>query len=154
MKTISRKLTTLQLVCAVLVVAVLYTLMNVQLSRRMTENFMTHGDVVAAALAKSVEPALVSRDLTSVQSVLDATLSIPDVAWAYVTAPDGRVLAHTFVPRFPDALRQQMQGLQNRSLITLPEYRQPVAIFEKPVLTGIVGTVYIGFNRTRLQAIS
>jgi two-component system sensor histidine kinase/response regulator len=150
MKTISRKLTTLQLVCAVLVVAVLYTLMDGQLSRRMTENFMTHGDVVAAALAKSVEPALVSRDLTSVQSVLDATLSIPDVAWAFVTAPDGRVLAHTFVPKFPDALRQQMQSLNDRALITLPEDRQPIAIFEKPVLTGIVGTVYIGFNRTRL----
>jgi PAS domain S-box-containing protein len=150
MKTISRKLTTLQLVCAVLVVAVLYTLMNRQLSRRMTENFMAHGDVVAAALAKSVEPALVSRDLTSVQSVLDATLSIPDVELAFVTAPDGRVLAHTFVPKFPEALKQQMQSLKNRSLITLPEGQQPIAVFEKPVLTGIVGTVYIGFNRTHL----
>jgi len=47
MKSISKKLTTLQLVCAVLVVAVLYTLMNRQLSQRMTENFMAHGDVVA-----------------------------------------------------------------------------------------------------------
>jgi two-component system sensor histidine kinase/response regulator len=150
MKTISRKLTILQLVCAVLVVAVLYTLMNRQLLRHMTESFMTHGDVVAAALARSVEPALVSRDLTSVQSVLDTTLSIPDVAWAYVTAPDGRVLAHTFVPKFPDTLKQQLQSLQDRSLITLPEDNQPIAVFEKPVLTGIVGTVYIGFNRTRL----
>ena len=72
MKSISRKLTTLQLVCAVLVVALLYTLMNRQLSQRMTENFMAHGDVVAVALAKSVEPSLVNRDLTSVQSALDA----------------------------------------------------------------------------------
>jgi sensor histidine kinase regulating citrate/malate metabolism len=150
MKSISRKLTTLQLVCAVLVVAVLYTLMNRQLSERMTENFMAHGDVVAAALAKSVEPALVSRDLTSVQSVLDATLSIPDVEWAYVTAPDGRVLAHTFVPKFPDTLRKQSQNLQDRSLITLPGEKQSIVVFEKPVLTGIVGTVYIGFTRAKL----
>jgi signal transduction histidine kinase/CheY-like chemotaxis protein len=150
MKTISRKLTTLQLVCAVLVVAVLYTLMNRQLSQRMTENFMAHGDVVAAGLAKSVEPALVNRDLTSVQSALDATLSIPEVAWAYVTAPDGRVLAHTFVPKFPDSLREQSQNLKNRSLITLQGEKQPILFFEKPVLTGIVGTVYIGFNRTKL----
>jgi signal transduction histidine kinase/CheY-like chemotaxis protein len=150
MKTISRKLTTLQLVCAVLVVAVLYTLMNRQLSQRMTENFMAHGDVVAAGLAKSVEPALVNRDLTSVQSALDATLSIPEVAWAYVTAPDGRVLAHTFVPKFPDSLREQSQSLKNRSLITLQGEKQPILFFEKPVLTGIVGTVYIGFNRTKL----
>ena len=111
MKSISKKLTTLQLICAVLVVAVLYTLMNRQLSQRLTENFMAHGDVVAAALAKSVEPALVSRDLTSVQSALDAILSIPASAWAYVTAPDGRVLAHTFVPKFPDTLRDQTPNL-------------------------------------------
>jgi two-component system, sensor histidine kinase and response regulator len=150
MKSISRKLTTLQLVCAVLVVAVLYTLMNRQLSRHMTESFMAHGDVVAAALAKSVEPALVSRDLTSVQSALDASLSIPDVEWAYVTAPDGHVLAHTFVPKFQDTLREQTQSLKNRSLITLPGEKSPVVVFEKPVLTGIVGTVYIGFTRTKL----
>jgi two-component system sensor histidine kinase/response regulator len=150
MKSISRKLTTLQLVCAVLVVALLYTLMNRQLSQRMTESFMTHGDVVAAALAKSVEPALVSRDLTSVQSALDASLSIPDVAWAYVTAPDGHVLAHTFVPKFPDELREQTQNLKDRALIALPEDKRPVVVFEKPVLTGIVGTVYIGFTRAEL----
>jgi signal transduction histidine kinase/CheY-like chemotaxis protein len=150
MKSISRKLTTLQLVCAVLVVAVLYTLMDRQLSQRMTENFMAHGDVVAAALAKSVEPSLVNRDLTSVQSALDATLTIPDVQWAYVAAPDGRVLAHTFVPKFPDSLREEAQNLKNRSLVTLPEERQPIVFFEKPVLTGIVGTVYMGFNRTKL----
>jgi len=138
MKTISKRLTTLQLVCAVLVVAVLYTLMNRQLSQRMTENFMAHGDVVAAALAKSVEPALVNRDLTSVQSVLDATLSIPDVEWAYVAAPDGQVLAHTFVPKFPETLREQSQSLNNRSLITLAGEKQPVVCFRKPVLTGIV----------------
>jgi signal transduction histidine kinase/CheY-like chemotaxis protein len=150
MKSISRKLTTLQLVCAVLVVVVLYTLMNRQLSQRLTENFMAHGDVVAAALAKSVEPALVSRDLTSVQSALDATLSIPDVEWAYVTAPDGHVLAHTFVPKFPDTLSDQTPSLKDRSLITLAGEKQAVVVFEKPVLTGIVGTAYIGFSRTRL----
>jgi PAS domain S-box-containing protein len=150
MKSISRKLTTLQLVCAVLVVAVLYTLMNRQLSQRMTENFMAHGDVVASALAKSVEPALISRDLTSAQSVLDATLSIPDVEWAYVTAPDGRVLAHTFVPKFPDTLRKQSQTVKDRSLITLPGEKQPIVVFEKPVLTGIVGKVFVGFARIKL----
>jgi hypothetical protein len=54
MRSIAAKLTALQLVCAVLVVAVLFTLINRQLSWRMTENFMVHGEVVAAALAKSV----------------------------------------------------------------------------------------------------
>ena len=150
MNSISKKLTTLQLICAVLVVAVLYSLMNRELSQRMTENFMTHGDVVAAALAKTVEPALVNRDLTSVQSALDEALSIPDVEWAYVSAPDGRILAHTFVPQFPDALRQQTSSLKDRSSLTLAGQKQSVVVFEKPVLTGIVGTVYIGLSRAHL----
>src|ERR1700730_9696553 len=150
MKRISRKLTALQLCCAVLVVAVLYTLMDRQLSQRLTESFMAHGDVVTAALAKSVESPLVGRDLTSVQSALDAILSIPDVEWTYVTGPDGRVLAHTFVPKFPDALKEPSQGLKNRSLIMLPGEKQPSIVFQKPVLTGIVGTVHVGFSRASL----
>ncbi|MGH9644825.1 MAG: hypothetical protein ACRD3Q_20675, partial [Terriglobales bacterium] len=147
MKSIARKLTSLQLVCAVIVVALLFTLMNRELSRRMTESFMTHGEVVAAALAKSVEPALVSHDLTSVQSALDASLTIPNVEWAYVAALDGRVLADTFAPKFPDALKEQSQSIKTGCLIRVVQDEQQAVVFEKPVLTGIVGRVYIGFNR-------
>jgi two-component system, sensor histidine kinase and response regulator len=150
MKSIARKLITLLLACAVLVMVVLYTLVDRQLSQRMTENFMTHGDVVTAALAKSAEPALVSRDPVSLQSALDAILSIPDVEWAYVTAPDGQVLAHTFVPKFPDALREQTHSLKDRSLIRLAGEKQATVVFETRVLTGILGTVYIGFSRASL----
>src|ERR1700722_6069274 len=109
-----------QLVSAVLVIAVLYALMDRQLGRRMTADFVSHGDVVAEALAKSVEPALIGRDLTSVQSALDAVLDIADVEWAFVTAPDGRILAHTFVPKFPDALKKLPRTLGDHSIITLP----------------------------------
>jgi two-component system, sensor histidine kinase and response regulator len=150
MKSIAKKLTTLQIVCAVLVVAVLYTLMERQLSERMTANFVAHGNVVASALAKSVEPVLVNRDMTSAQSVLDATLNIPDVAWAYVAAPDGKVLAHTFVPQFPEALKQQSQTIENESLVRTPAEAEPVMVFKKPALTGIVGNVYVGFSRAKL----
>jgi hypothetical protein len=99
--------------------SVLYALMDRQLTRRMTANFISHGEVVAEALAKSVEPALVGRDLTSVQSALDGVLSIANVQWAFVTGPDGRVLAHTFVPKFPDALKNRTRDLNDRFAITL-----------------------------------
>jgi signal transduction histidine kinase/DNA-binding response OmpR family regulator len=150
MKSISAKLLALQLVSAVLVIAVLYALMNRQLTQRMTANFISHGEVVAEALAKSVEPALVGRDLTSVQSALDAVLSIPNVQWAFVTAPDGRVLAHTFVPKFPDVLKNRTAGLNDHSAITLPGETTSIVVIRKPVLTGIVGTVSVGFNEANL----
>jgi signal transduction histidine kinase/DNA-binding response OmpR family regulator len=150
MKSISAKLLALQLVSAVLVIAVLYALMDRQLTRRMTSNFISHGEVVAEALAKSVEPALVGRDLTSVQSALDAVLSIADVEWAFVTAPDGRVLAHTFVPKFPDALKKQPRDPNDHTAITLPGQTTSIVVIRKPVLTGIVGTVSVGFNQANL----
>jgi hypothetical protein len=115
--TIASKLTLLQLIKAALVVVVLYILMQRQLSQHMTENFMTHGDVVATSLAKAVEPAMVNRDLTTVQSALDAAAAIPEVRWAFVTAPDGTVLADTFVPAVPAALNQMRQNLRNRDRI-------------------------------------
>jgi hypothetical protein len=150
MKSISAKLMTLQLVYAVLVVGVLYTLMDRQLSYRMTTNFQARCEIVTEALAKSVEPALVGRDLTSAQSSLDAVLSIPSVEWAFVAGPDGRVLGHTFVPKFPNALKKQMEDLKERSLITLSSENKSIMIIRKPVLTGIVGTVCIGFNQANL----
>jgi len=149
MKTISRKLTALQLIYATLIIAVLYSLMDAQLSHRMTDNFESHGDVVAETLAKSVEPFLVGRDLMSVQSALDATLDVPDVEWVYVTTPDGRILLHNFSPKIPDALRSNAQSLEDHSIVKLDQ-NPPTMVFRRPVLMGIVGTVFIGFDRTRL----
>jgi signal transduction histidine kinase/CheY-like chemotaxis protein len=152
MKSISAKFTALQLFCSVLVVAVLYGLMDRQLSSRMTSNFQIRGEIVTEALAKSVEPALVDRDLTSAQSSLDAVLSIPSVEWAFVSGADGRVLADTFVPRFPDTLKKQMQDMKELSVITISNDGASIMIIRKPVLTGIVGMVCVGFNKAILVA--
>ena len=111
---------------------------------------MVHGDSVSATLAKSVEPALINGDLTSVQSALDGTLAAPDVGWVYVTAPDGRVLAHTFIPKFPDALARQSKTVRDRTVLHLEGTPDALVVFEKPVLTGIVGQVYVGFSQARL----
>lgn len=106
MQKIAVKLIILQLANACLVIVVLYSLTDHQLTRHMTDNFMTHGDVVADSVSNAVESSLVNRDLTTVQSVLETTEAIPDVQWAFVTAPDGTLLAHTFVLTLPDGLEE------------------------------------------------
>jgi two-component system sensor histidine kinase/response regulator len=151
-RSISGKLAILQLACALLVAAVLYWVLDRQLSVQMRSDFEAHADVIAAALAKSVEPALISRDITSVQSALDSVLSVPGVQWAYISAPDGSVLAHTFVPQFPPELRTQLQGAADVARISLLGERGPTLVVRKAVLTGIVGRVYIGFPLATLRA--
>jgi two-component system sensor histidine kinase/response regulator len=152
MRNISGKLAILQLACALVVAAVLFWVLDKQLSGRMQENFAGQADVVTSALAKSVEPALISRDITSAQSSLDAVLSVPGVEWAYIEAPDGTVLAHTFVPQFPPALKALLAAHADRTFVSLAGDRDSTLVMRKPVLTGIVGQVYIGFPLGSLYA--
>jgi two-component system sensor histidine kinase/response regulator len=151
-RSISAKLATLQLVGALLVVVVLYWVLDRQLSVQLRANFAAHADVITSALAKSVEPALINRDITSVQSALDAVLSVPGVQWAYVSGPDGKVLAHTFVPQFPPELRTQLEAAADVSRISLPGQLESALVVRKGVLTGIVGRVYVGFPLGTLEA--
>jgi two-component system sensor histidine kinase/response regulator len=152
MRSIARKLAILQLACALLVIVVLYWVLDRQLSVQMRANFAAHADVIASALAKSVEPALISRDITSVQSALDAVLSVPGVQWAFISAPEGSVLAHTFVPQFPPQLKLQLQGTEDVWRISVAGERESALVVRKPVLTGIVGHVYVGFPLAPLEA--
>ena len=110
MSSISSKFALLQLVCASLVAVILYVSMDRQLLPQLTESFVTRSEVVTEGLAASVESSLVARDITSAQAAIDQVLSIPDVKWAYITAPNGEVLADTFVPQFPDQLKRKLSG--------------------------------------------
>jgi len=66
----------LNLVGALLAVAVLYVLMDKQLTAVMNDRFVNQGQTVAGAMAKSVEPFLVSHDITSIQSAIDQVLTV------------------------------------------------------------------------------
>lgn len=117
----------------------------------MTADFVKHAEVVAASVARSVERALVEKDLTTVQSVLDAVLSVPDVEWAFVRDPNGQVLAHTFAPRFPAAL-ERWTGPGEPPVVRVPGEGAGALSVRRPVLTGTLGTVFVGFSRASLAA--
>ena len=72
MRSITSRLLALQVAGGLLVVAVLYPLFHRQALEAITADFAKRAEIVATALARSVEPALVERDLTTVQSGLDA----------------------------------------------------------------------------------
>ncbi len=151
MTSISTKLVVLQLVCAVCVVAILYFVLDKQLSARMTADFQAYNDVVTVALAKSVEPAMIDRDSTSAQSMTDAVLNLANVRWAFITAADGSVVTHTFVPQFPSLLLDRLRGSSGPTLVSLPGEDGETLVIRKPVLVGIVGNVYVGFTLAKLR---
>jgi two-component system sensor histidine kinase/response regulator len=150
MRSISWKFALLQLVCASLVVVILYASLDWQFSPRVTQSFVAQCQVVTAGLAQSVEPSLVARDITSAQSAIDQMLSIPDVKWAYITAPNGEVLADTFVPGFPGELKRPISTVNDYAWIRLNGEQIPTLVIRKRVLAGIVGTVWVGFSQAQL----
>ena len=128
----------------------LYVSLDWQFSPHVTESFVARCEVVTAGLAQSVEPSLVARDITSAQSDIDRVLNIPDVKWAYITAPNGEVLADTFVPQFPDELKRQLPTVNDYAWIRLNGEQIATLVIRKSVLTGIVGTVWVGYSQANL----
>jgi signal transduction histidine kinase/DNA-binding response OmpR family regulator len=142
---------TVQLVCTIVAMALLWRLSEHEITESMSGAFLTHGHTVAESIAKSVELSLANRDVTSVQSALDASLKTPAVDWAYVTSADGRVLADTFVPLFPDYL-PRFESTTGHATIQPPGRTRPVVVFTEPVMEGILGAVHIGMNQDELFA--
>jgi PAS domain S-box-containing protein len=149
---ISWRFAFLQLVCALLVVVILYFSMDWQLLPRVKDSFVAQCEVVTAGLAQSVESPLVARDITSAQVAIDQVLRGRDVKWAYITAPSGDVLAHTFVPQFPDELARQLSVVNDYAWIKMGSEHVPTLVIRKKVLTGIVGTVWVGYSEAGLVA--
>ena len=125
MSSISSKFALLQLVCASLVAVILYASMDRQLLPQLTQSFVTRSEVVTEGLAAAVEPSLVAGDSTSAQAAIDRMLRVPDVKWAYITAPNGEVLADTFVPQFPDELKRSLSAVNDYAWIRLTGERVP-----------------------------
>lgn len=151
MKSILSKLLVLQILGCIAGVGILYHLLDYTLTRDERAQFYSHGRTIAEAVASACESPLIAHDLTSVQSVLDASLQTRGVEWAYVTGPDGSVVAHTFVPEFPQELLDLRQetlqaGVRSPGLTG----QKTVSTFRAPVLTGIVGNVHIGINQEDL----
>jgi PAS domain S-box-containing protein len=150
MSSISSKFALLQLVCASLVAVILYASMDRQLLPQLTQSFVTRSEVVTEGLAAAVESSLVAGDITSAQAAIDRMLSVPDVKWAYITAPNGEVLADTFVPQFPDELKRSLSAVNDYAWIRLTGERVPTLVVRRKVLSGGVGTVWVGFNQVNL----
>ncbi len=154
MISISTKLVVLQLACALFVVTILSLVLDEQLSSRLTLKFETYSDVVAEAFAKAAAPAVIARDATSAQYMLDAALRLPNAQWALIDTADGAVLAQKFVPRLPPTLKAALLASSRPTRLSLPGPDGPSLVYCKSIPVGIggSGSVCIDFSLANLQA--
>src|SRR5918911_3009022 len=63
---------------------------------RMTEEFTSKGEAIANSLASSGVDLVLTRDASTVQSLVDQFASISGVAYVMVYDPQRTLIAHTF----------------------------------------------------------
>jgi methyl-accepting chemotaxis protein len=122
---------------------------------RMTEEFSSKGEAIANSLASSGVDLVLTRDASTVQSLVDQFASISGVAYVMVYDPQKTLIAHTFHPLVPpDLIEKNLVPGDVRRQIRDISYRDPVNGAPReiidigvPMLAGQLGTVRVGMNK-------
>ncbi len=114
------------------------------------------GFSVASDLSGRAAALILDSNLYGLNNLLADTLrNHPDTRYAFVIAPDGRVLAQTFSERTPTeviAVNPAPPGNQTRHVHYHSEEGQ-IHDFAMPILDGKLGVVRLGLAETRLLRI-
>ena len=74
------------------------------LRRNMTQEFTSKGVSIAESLANSAVDPILTRDASTVQTLVDQYVGSSGVAYVLVYDTHNAIIAHTFVPRVPPVL--------------------------------------------------
>lgn len=106
--------------------------------------------------ARSADPLLLN-DPYSVHELLTDTVSHhPDAEFAYVIAPDGSLVAHTFEDAgFPSALLDPNAESTGSELVHRHFEANGTVLheFEAPIMDGEIGTVYVTLSEDRISGV-
>ncbi len=136
--------------------------MSVQTLRsQLTEEFTSKGTAIASSLASSGAEMILTRDASTVQSLVDQFAAISGVAYVMVYDPQKTMIAHTFMPLIPSGIieRNLVPGDATKPRVQEIQYSDPatgqtrdIIDIGVPVLGGQVGTVRVGMNRGIISA--
>jgi twitching motility protein PilJ len=126
---------------------------------RMTEEFTSKGTAIADSIASSAVELILTRDVSTVQALIDQFAGIGGVAYVMVYDPAGHQIAHTFVPFVPPDLVDEnlVAGDVTRQVREI-EYADPATAASRriidvgvPLLGGTLGTVRVGMDRATID---
>jgi PAS domain S-box-containing protein len=118
------------------------------LDHNLTAEYRSKGTAIAQSIAKQADEVLLFRDAATLQSMIDDYLNTEGVSYVYVKDFDGEIVAHTFAPEVPAAVRQLPDTKDIRS-VTLPG-GEAIDI-AAPIIEGGGGVVHVGMDRNLIQ---
>ncbi len=122
-----------------------------RLKREMTREYESKALALAGSMAESDIVTILSRDAGSVQARIDQYKQIAGVSYVLVADEHGEILAHTFVPDVPPAVRALVSKTRDlpgdeyilRDIVDGDSRYLHVA---RPILSGLAGYVHIGMD--------
>jgi signal transduction histidine kinase len=128
------------------------------LNDRLTAEFTSKGTAIATAIANASNELMVTRDASTIQSLVDQFKQISGVGYVLVIDGDGTIVSHTFVPAVPPelvSLRNEKwsptggDAMQEREIHVSGggDYIDLAA----PILAGVAGSVHVGMDRSVIR---
>ncbi len=122
------------------------------INHNLTEEYKSKGTAIASSIAFSSESLLVTNPLETNQAIIDQFINIRGVAYVFIVDSDQQVIAHTFVPQFPQELTflNQKNTVKNPEIIIKEvEIKKTAKILDisAPILAGVGGFVHVGMDK-------
>ncbi|ACV68594.1 ATP-binding protein [Desulfohalobium retbaense] len=116
---------------------------------------------IAESMSQSSAETFVNNQATRVQSLINQFLDVEGVAYVFATTEYGDVIAHTFVPAFPETFQEWLpRNLPRHSLGTAPQtasvdlgQRGRFLHIAAPILAGSAGYLHIGMSLGRINTL-
>jgi len=159
----SRRLLTKVLVAEVILFAVIglttSTMSAFSLASHLTSEFASKGTAIATSIANASDELILTRDASTIQSLVDQYRQIRGVGYVFVVDGDGQIVSHTFVPEVPIELRTLHRTAWNEpDGDKVQQVQVKVAgggdylDVSAPVLAGVAGAVHVGMDRGIIRA--
>jgi signal transduction histidine kinase len=129
------------------------------LTTRLTSEFSSKGTAIATSIANASDELILTRDASTIQSLVDQFRQIRGVGYVFVVDGDGTIVSHTFVPEVPPELRTLPHAAWNEAggdKVQQVEVRVAgggdYIDVSAPVLAGVAGAVHVGMDRGVIRA--
>lgn len=124
--------------------------------RTMQEELEARGVSITRDLAaRAIDPILVNDLYSLHQLVVDTQLNNPDIAYAFIMAPDGEVLVHSFQGGFPPGLVESntVQPDEHHHTVLLSTNEGLVWDVAVPIFEGRAGIARTGISTRRAEQV-
>jgi signal transduction histidine kinase len=135
------------------------TMSAFSLASHLTSEFASKGTAIATSIANASDELILTRDASTIQSLVDQYRQIRGVGYVFVVDGEGQIVSHTFVPEVPVELRTLHRTAWNEPGGDQVQQEQVVVAgggdyldISAPVLAGVAGAVHVGMDRGIIRA--